>query len=81
MAPRERFDAALRSSNPGVALRAVVLELAAEGWQKNQLYQALEEYLLSLRASQDHRLSEEDAVLDAMDALEGWCHPNARLLP
>ena len=29
----------------------------------------------------DCRESDEDAVLDVMDALLGWCHPSAELLP
>jgi hypothetical protein len=81
MVPKERFEAALRSSEPGAGLRAAITQLAAEGWKKDQLYQALEEYILCLRASKDRSSSEEDVVLDAMDALEGWCHPNAQLLP
>jgi len=33
-----------------------------------------------LRTWPDYRETDEDAVLDVMDALTGWCHPDAQLL-
>jgi hypothetical protein len=36
---------------------------------------------VQLRSRPDGRESDEDAVLDVMDALLGWCHPSAELLP
>lgn len=81
MTPAERMEAALRSPDSAQALRTVALELAAEGCQKPAIYALLEKLLLNLRVRQDHRESVEDAVLDVMDGLAGWCHPDARLLP
>lgn len=81
MTPAERFEGALSSPDPTRALRASVLELASEGRRKADIYALLEQFLLDLRAREDHREDDEDAVLDAMDALTEWCHPDARLLP
>jgi hypothetical protein len=41
----------------------------------------LEGFLVRLRTRADYRDSDEDAVLDVMDSLTGWCHPDARLPP
>lgn len=65
----------------GLGLRAVVLELAAKGCLKPDIYALLEKFLLNLRTRADHRESDADAVLNVMDTLTGWCHPDARLLP
>jgi hypothetical protein len=80
MTHAERLEGALRSPDPTRVLRAFVLELAAEGRRKVDIYALLEQFLLDLRAREDHRESDEDAVLDVMDALTEWCHPDARLL-
>jgi hypothetical protein len=58
-----------------------ILELAAEGSQQPELYALLEKLLLDSRAREDHLESGEDVILDVMDALAGWCHPEARLFP
>jgi hypothetical protein len=80
MTDTERFESAIRSSDPAGALRAVVLELAAEGCQNPDIYTRLEKFLLDRRLRADHCECDEDAVLDVMDALAGWCHPAAQLL-
>lgn len=76
----ERFEVALHAHDPGVALRAVVLELAAEGIAKSELYRRLETFLLERRLHEGYSESDEDALLDVLDALSGWCHPTAQLL-
>jgi hypothetical protein len=81
MIAHERFETARRSSDPGRALRALVQELAREGLTKPQIYETLETFLGRLRTQADHRESDEELVLDFMDALTGWCHPSAELLP
>jgi hypothetical protein len=75
----QRFEAALRSAEPGRAMRSLVTELAAEGQGKDEIYAACERVALRLREA--GREADEELVLDVMDALEGWCHPDARLLP
>jgi hypothetical protein len=81
MPAAERLESALRSPDPNRALRALILELAAEGCRKADIYALLEQTLLDLRSREDHREADEDAVLDALDSLTEWCHPDARLLP
>ncbi len=75
----ERFEFALHEPEPGVALRTVVLDLAAEGFAKPDVYARLEKFLLDRRRREDHSELDEDALLDVMDALVGWCHPAAQL--
>ncbi len=81
MNPQERFAGALQSPEPGRALRALVLELSAQGYTKANHYELLEKLLLDLRTREDCREADEDTVLDTMDALTGWCHPDVQLLP
>jgi len=81
MTPGERLTGALDAANPAVALRAMVLELASEGCPKGDISALLEKLLLDLRCWPDRRASEEDAVLDILDGLAGWCRTDARLLP
>jgi hypothetical protein len=80
MTHAKRLEASLYASNPGAALRAAVLELASEGCPKDVISARLEKLLLDLRGQPHRRASEEDAVLDVLDGLEGWCRPDARLL-
>jgi hypothetical protein len=77
----ERLENALRSTRPGHNLRALVRELANEGHAKSAIYEALERLLAHLRAQERTPPSDEEVVLDVMDALSGWCHPDAELLP
>lgn len=81
MTAQERLETALRSSTPGPALRALIQDLAREGITKPQIYQLLESLLLQSRMRADFGETEEESLLDIMDALEGWCHPSAELLP
>jgi hypothetical protein len=80
MIENERFERALQAKEPEEALRALVLELAKEGRKKADLYALLENVVVRLRASHAPE-NQEDAVLNVMDALTGWCHPDARLIP
>jgi hypothetical protein len=74
------MDTALRLPQPGQAFRDLVLELAREGYEKKQILQFLEEFLIQLREKKEHKESDEDIILDTMDCLVGWSHPQARLL-
>lgn len=80
MTETERIETALHAHDPGAALRTVVLELAAEGTAKTELYSRLEKFLLERRLREEHSESDEEALLDVLDALSGWCHPAAQLL-
>lgn len=81
MIPNESMREALNAADPAFALRAAVEQLFREGHTKDQIYDALESLIDLLRARPAPRESDEDLVLDTMDALTGWCHPNAQLLP
>lgn len=81
MTAEERVETALRSAEPVRALRGLVQELAREGSTKAAIHGLLEKSLMQLRTRPDFRESDEDAVLDVLDALTGWCHPGAELLP
>jgi uncharacterized membrane protein len=75
----ERLKAAVKSPGSAQVLRDAVMELAAEGREKPEIYSLLEQLLMDVRATGKDSPA-EDAVMDVMDALVGWCHPDARLL-
>jgi hypothetical protein len=81
MTTLDRIGTAYRAADPGDALRALVLQLASEGHSKAEIDAALQEFVLALRSRPGHRDTDEDIVLDTLDALHGWCHPSAWLLP
>jgi hypothetical protein len=81
MTAEERMEAALHCAEPVPALRGLVQDLAREGSSKTEIYGLLEKALAQVRARPVFRESDEDAVLDVMDALTGWCHTSAELLP
>ena len=74
-----RFEAALASACPGKALRDLAIELAAHAHGRAEVYAIFEEHLRGLRQHQPAREADEDLLLDTMDALTGWCHPDARI--
>ena len=80
MTPEQRLENALRSADATQGLRTVVRELAQEGRPKAAVYQLLEKLLMHLRGRPDAREANEEIVLAVMDALTGWCHPEAQLL-
>ena len=79
MSDEERCELALQTKEPERALRALVLDLAKEGRKKAEIYTALENVLVRLRA-RGGRDEEEEGVLNVMDALTDWRHPSGRLL-
>jgi hypothetical protein len=81
MTAEERLETALHSADPVPALRAEVEGLARQGANRTEIYETLEKLLLRLRSRPAFDEREEEALLDVMDALTGWCHPSAELLP
>jgi hypothetical protein len=81
MAGQDSVETALRSAEPARALCTLVQDLAREGSTKTAIYELLEKSLVQLRMRPDFRVGDEEVVLDTMDALTGWCHPTAELLP
>jgi len=76
-----RLETAFRSTDPVRALLGLVQELAREGTSKTEISELLTKYVDQIRTRPDFKDGEEDAVLDVLDALTGWCHPSAELLP
>jgi hypothetical protein len=72
-----RFEDALRSESPTRDLRSTVKTLLDEGWDRDQVLEALEDYRSKLR--EEARSSDEDVVLEVMDFLAGWASPHVKL--
>ena len=81
MTVEERVQGALRAAQPGNALRALVTDLAREGCAKAEIIESLENFLVRHRTGANYREKDEEALLDVLDALHGWCHPASELLP
>ena len=79
MTPLERLQTALQSPSPAQSVRGLVTSLAQEGHDKAEIYALLERCLLDLRERPEHSETREEALLDVMDAVTGWCHPSAAL--
>lgn len=75
----ESIDRALSSPEPIPNLRALVQELFSRGADKSSVLAALENARQELR--QAGREADEDAVMDAMDFIVGWCSPHMKLEP
>ena len=73
----EHIEPALRSSEPVKELRTVVLHLLADGQTRVAILEWLERARQQLR--QAERETDEDAVMDVMDFLVGWCSPHMKL--
>lgn len=81
MTLEERVHSALRSAQPAAGLRALVGDLAREGHGKADVLELFENIVVQQRTGADFRDKDEEAMLDVLDALRGWCHPAAELLP
>ena len=73
------FEQALRSSEPVVQLRSLAMRLSSEGRDHGAILDLFEQARRQLR--EDDRESDEDAVMDVMDDLVGWCGPHMKLSP
>jgi hypothetical protein len=77
MGVQDSLEQALRSPEPVNALRALALQLFAEGQTKAAIVASFEAARQRLRAEQ--READEDTVMDAMDFPVGWCSPHMKL--
>jgi hypothetical protein len=75
----QRIEGALTSSEPVTELRNLVLHLHADGQTHEAILALLEDTRRELRRA--NRESAEDAVMDVMDFLVGWCSPHMKLPP
>ncbi len=75
----KRIQQALTSSEPVNELRNWLLQLLADGQTREAILELLEHARQQLR--QANRETDEDAVMDVMDFLFGWCSPHMKLPP
>ena len=73
----ECFERALRSPDRVGQLRSLALHLSAQGQDRAAIIQRFEETRQQLR--QCGREADEDALMDALDCLVGWCRPEMKL--
>jgi hypothetical protein len=78
---QDRLERAMRAPDPHEALRALVYNLYREGMYKEEIFGIFIEFLEVMRASKKYSEEEEDTLMSIMDALTGWCHPDAWLEP
>ena len=74
---RTTFRAALESKEARNSLWRAVNQALDAGLPRDQALTQLEELRTELRRS--GRGDEEDAVLEVMDCLVGWCSPHTKL--
>lgn len=75
----DRFEKALHSANPIDSLRALALQLSAEGYSKPQIVEFFDQLLLQFE-HEPEREADADAIRDVLDFLVGWCSPHMKLL-
>jgi hypothetical protein len=73
----ESLERALHADEPAKELRSLAVQLFSEGHEKAAVLELFEGARQRLR--QANRETDEDAVMDAMDFLVGWCSPHMRL--
>ena len=77
MALDKSIDDALRSSEPVARLRTLVRQWMDQGKDKAAILGLFEDVRKEL--TQAGRERDEDAVLDVMDFVTGWCSPHVKL--
>jgi hypothetical protein len=73
------YEMALSSPAPVEALRALAMNRLAQGHDRSVIAASFEEARRQLRLAD--READEDAMMDAMDCLIGWCSPHMVLTP
>ncbi len=77
MNPEELIEQALRSKEPVSELRSLAQRLLSQGQDQAAILALFERVRQRLR--QESREADEDAVMDVMDFLTGWCSPHMKL--
>jgi hypothetical protein len=77
----EEFESAVRTSEPVDALRKLALEFAARSYSRDRVRELFQQFLVRLQEGTADREADEDAVMDGVDMIDGWCGPHARLFP
>jgi hypothetical protein len=71
------YAPAFETKEPYGVLRETVKGLLDQGYDRKILIESLTQFGLMLRSQ--GKKAEEDEVLDVLDTLTGWCHPDAQL--
>ena len=71
------IQSALKSSNPLDELRSLIKALLSQGRTPESILNLFERNRQQLRSA--GREADEDAVMEAMDFLTGWCSPHMKL--
>ncbi len=74
---QNRFKQALLQAD---GLHHLAKEMKQEGLSQRQIYDLYTAYLEIFRAAES-REEEDDAFLDCMDYISGWCSEHSRLFP
>lgn len=75
----EALEQALRWPESVNELRSLALHLFSQGHEQAAVLEMFEKARQQLR--QANRDADEDAVMDVMDFLAGWCSPHRKLPP
>ncbi len=75
--PEEACEQALRSAEPVGTLRSLAEQMITHGKREASVLEFFEAVRARLQA--ENRAADEDAVLDAMDFVTGWCGPHMRI--
>jgi hypothetical protein len=71
------FEQALRSAQPVDQLWDLATRLSSQGYNRETILAVFEDKRQRLRS--DDREADEDAVMDMMDLITGWCSPHRKL--
>jgi hypothetical protein len=71
------FEQALKSKEPLHELRSLASRLSSQGLDRAALIEKFEEVRQQLR--KEDREADEEAVMDVLDFLTGWCSPHMKM--
>ena len=74
---QDSVEQALAAESPRQALRELMVARVAQGESREALLAGLESDCLELRAQE--READEEALMDVMDCLAGFCSPQMRI--
>lgn len=73
------YEKALSSQNPLESFRAMAIERLTQGHDRAAITTSFQEARRQLRLAD--READEDAMMDALDCLVGWCSPHMLVPP
>jgi hypothetical protein len=74
------IESALAQPEAMARLRQLAVDLRSQGHDKDTISAAFMSYLQRLQAV-GGREADEDALMDALDCVTGWCSPHQRVFP